>query len=76
MAEAVDKTLGGGTAKAAELSEEENKGAGKGVIWVIVIAIAAAVIYALASTGKFGGAWDKMKRGISEMTGGSAGKRK
>ena len=70
MAEVVDRTLGGGSAKAADLSENENKGAGKGIIWVIVIAIAAAVIYAVASTGKLGGTWDKVKRSFSEMTGG------
>lgn len=67
MAEVVDKTLGGGSAKAAELSGEENKGAGKGIAWVVVIAIAAAVIYALASTGKLGGTWDKVKKNFNEM---------
>ena len=37
---------------------------------------AAALIYALAATGRMGGMWDKFKRSISELTGGSAGKRK
>ena len=76
MADVVDQTLGGGAAKAEESAGDENKGAGKGIIWVIVIAVAAALIYALASTGRLGGSWDKIKRCISEMTGGSAGKRK
>ena len=69
MAEVVSQTLGGGTAKAAETAQAENKGAGKGIIWVIVIAIIAALIYAVASTGRFGGSWEKVKRSFSEMTG-------
>ena len=70
MAEVVDSTLGGGSAKAEDLSQNENKGAGKGIIWVIVIAIAAAVIFAIASTGKMGGTWEKVKKSFNEMTGG------
>lgn len=71
MADVVDSVLGGGTAHAQELSREENTGAGKGILWVIVIALAAAGIYALAATGRLGGAWKKVKRSFSEMTGGS-----
>ena len=75
MAEVVDNVLGG-TAAASEADAEKNSGAGKGILWVALIAIAAALIYGFAATGKFGGAWEKVKRGISEMTGGSAGKRR
>ena len=76
MAEVVDNVISGGSAQAAEADAEKNEGAGRTVIWVIVIAAAAALIYALAATGRMGGMWDKFKRSISELTGGSAGKRK
>ena len=76
MAEVVDTAISGGTAKAEEADAETDTGAGKGIFWVIVIAVAAAAIYALAATGRLGGGWDKLKRSISELTGGSAGKRK
>lgn len=76
MAEIVDNAISGGTAQAAETDTERNTGAGKAIIWVIAIAIIAALIYALASTGRLGGMWDKFKRSVSEITGGSAGKRK
>ncbi len=76
MAEVVDNVISGGSAQAEEAAAEKNTGAGKTVIWVIVIAVIAALLYALAATGRLGGAWDKFKRSISELTGGSAGKRK
>lgn len=76
MAEVVDEVVSGGAAHAAERNHEENTGAGKGIFWVIAIVIIAALIYALAATGRLGGMWDKFKRGVSEITGGSAGKRK
>jgi len=70
MAQVVDNVLGGGAAKAEDAGAAENKGAGKGIIWVIVIAAAAALIYAVAATGRFGGSWDRIKRSFSELTGG------
>jgi len=76
VAEVVDTVIGGDTAMAAETDAEENMGAGKTVIWVIAIAVVAALVYAFAATGRLSGAWDKFKRSISELTGGSAGKRK
>ena len=33
------------------------------------------MIYGLASTGKLSGMWNKLKRGLSELTGGLAGKK-
>ena len=42
----------------------------------IVLAVVAAGVYALAATGRMGDVWGKMKRSLSELTGGSAGKRK
>ena len=57
-----------GSAKAS--AGEKNSNAGKGIAWAIGLAILAAAIYAIVSTGGFGSAWNKMKRGVSEITGG------
>ena len=76
MAEVVDNAVSGGAAQAAEADAEKNTGAGKAIIWVIAIAIIAALIYALAATGRISGMWEKFRRSVSEITGGSAGKRK
>jgi stage II sporulation protein P len=76
LADVVDNVLYGETAQAEEGKKAENTGASKGIIWAIVIAILAAVIYALASTGRLGGMWDRIKRSISELTGGSIGGKK
>ena len=74
LAEVIDEVLYGDSAKAEGAGT--NTGAAKGIVWAIVIAIFAAVIYALASTGRFGGIWDRVKRSIGEITGGSIGGRK
>ena len=73
MADVIDEVLFGATASAS--TGEKNANAGKGIAWAIGIAIVAAIIYALAATGRFGGAWDKIKRNTSEMTGGLFGKK-
>jgi len=70
MAEVVDTVISGGTAHAEEADKQTDKGAGKTIVWVIVIAVVAALVYALASTGRLGGAWDRFKKSISELTGG------
>ena len=72
MADVIDDVLFG-SAKAS--TGEKNSNAGKGIAWAIGLAILAAAIYALASTGKLGPAWNKMKRGVSEVTGGLFGKK-
>jgi len=72
MADVIDDVLFG----SAEASEgEKNSNAGKGIAWAIGLAILAAAVYAIVSTGGFGNAWGKMKRGVSEMTGGLFGKK-
>lgn len=76
MAEVVDSVISGGTAHAAESADAKNAGAGKAMIWAVTIAVIAALIYALAATGRLSGMWDKFRRSVSEITGGSAGKRK
>lgn len=74
MAKVVDQVLGG--TASAEKDAGETKGSAKAIVWVIVLAVAAAGVYALAATGRMGDIWGKMKRSLSEITGGSAGKRK
>lgn len=73
IAEVLDSVLYGDTAKAE--AKAENKPAAKGIFWVIGLAILGAAIYALVSTGGFGSAWNKLKRGASEITGGMVGKK-
>ena len=73
MADVIDDVLFG----SAQASEgEKNSNAGKGIAWAIGLAILAAAIYAIVSTGGFGSAWNKMKRGASEVTEGLFGKKK
>ena len=73
MADVIDDVLFG-SAKAS--TGEKNGTAGKGIAWAIGIAIAAAIVFAALATGSAGGTWNKMKRGVSEMTAGLFGKRK
>lgn len=72
MADVIDEVLFG-SAKASE--GEKNSTAGKGIAWAIGLAILAAAVYAIVSTGGFGSAWNKMKRGVSEVSGGLFGKK-
>ena len=74
MAKVVDQVLGG--TASAEKDAGETKGSAKAIVWVIVLAVVAAGVYALAATGRMGDVWGKMKSSLSELTGGSAGKRK
>ena len=87
MADVLTRVLFGSTAKAegaadaeagAEQAEADTGGSGArwGILWVVGIAVAAAVIYGLVTTGSFSGMWDKLKRGASETTGGLFGKKK
>lgn len=74
MADVIDDVLFGGTATAA--TGEKNSNAAKGIGWAIGIAIVGAAVYAMFSAGSIGGAWNKLKRGASEVTGGMMGKKK
>ena len=77
MADVVNTVLYGEGAQASQQAtqKESSKGSWKGIAWVVGIAILAAIVFALFQTGKFGGAWDKLKHSTSELTGGSIGKR-
>lgn len=68
FADVVDEVLYGASASAQSEAKSENSGAAKGIVWAIVVAVAAAAIYALASTGRLGDIWSRIKRGVRELT--------
>ena len=59
----------------APTAAPEASGAGKGILWIVGIAVLAFVVFALVSTGSTSGAAKKMGRNMSEMTGGLIGKK-
>ena len=73
MASVLNQALYGASAKASGGAKSASAFAGIG--WVVGLAVLAAVVYALISTGKLGPAWEKLKRGTSEITGGLFGKK-
>ena len=75
IAEVLDSVLFGPAAKAEGNRSARSSAAARGIGWVVGIAIIAAVGYALISTGSFKGAWEKLGRRTSEMTGGLIGKK-
>ena len=56
-------------------SAEDNTGSGNGILWVVGVFVAGLVIFALIATGSKQGTVDKLKRNVSEMTGGLFGKK-
>ena len=74
IAEVLDNVLYGASAK-AETNATRTQPAAKGILLVIGLAVLGAVVYAFASTGRFGDSWTKLKRGASEITGGLVGKK-
>lgn len=75
IADVLDSVLYGSSAKAETTMDTKTKPAAKGILWVIGLAILGAAVYALFSTGSFGGMWNKLKRQSSEITGGIIGKK-
>ena len=75
IAEVLDSVLFGTGAKAEGAKKARSGAAVKGIGWAVGLAALAALAYALISTGSVKGAWDKLGRGVSEMTGGLLGKR-
>lgn len=75
MADVINGVLYGGSAEAATGSGAGAGSAAKGIGWIIGLAVLAAVVYALASTGRLRGVKEKLSRGASELTGGMVGKR-
>lgn len=56
-------------------NSEGEKGAGKGILWLLILGVAALIVFAVISTGSIKGGVKKAGRNISEMTGGLLGKR-
>ncbi len=54
---------------------QDNTGAGSGILWVVGVFVAGLVIFALIATGSKQGTMEKLKRNVSEMTGGLFGKK-
>lgn len=75
MADVLDEVLFGGSAKAEETKTEKRSSAASGIAWAVGLAILAAVVFAIVSTGGLKAAGEKMKRGASELTGGLFGKK-
>ncbi len=76
IAEVLDNVLYGASAKAEGGKGATGRGVARGIGWVVGLGILAAVVYGLAATGSFKGAWHKFGRNVSEMTGGLIGKKK
>ncbi|MBR5230661.1 MAG: stage II sporulation protein P [Clostridia bacterium] len=83
MAETIQKTLYGGVSGSAKSgatvqtnTKERDKGAWSGIGWIIGGGIAAAIVFAIVSTGRLKPAMEKVKDGAREMTGGLFGKKK
>ncbi len=76
IAEVLDNVLYGASAKAEGAKGATGRGVARGIGWVVGLGILAAVVYGLAATGSFKGAWHKFGRNVSEMTGGLIGKKK
>lgn len=55
--------------------QEENSASGTGIAWIIGLAVAAAIVYALSATGSLRGMGQKLARGASEVTGGLLGRK-
>ena len=73
MADVINSVLyGGGSGKAPAA---RGRGAGRGILWIVALAALAAVVFALASTGRLGEAGKKLRRGASELTGGWIGEK-
>ena len=87
MADVISTTLYGpetGSARSAEtagaqdeaFTKEKNRGSVSGIVILLGIAVVGAIVFALAQTGSGKGAAQKIKRNISEATGGLFGKKK
>lgn len=72
IAEVLDDVLYGPSAK-AEGKRTKGSAVAKGVGWLFGLALLAAVAYAIFATGSVKGAWKKLGRNVSEVTGGIVG---
>ena len=54
---------------------DSNSGAGKGILWIVGIAVVAVIIFGIVSTGSMKDGMRKVGRNLNEMTGGLVGKK-
>ncbi len=76
MANVIKTTLTDNSGAKKSESKEEKSASAAGIGWLIALSAAAAIAFALFSTGSLRGAGKKLKRGISEITGGAISKKK
>ena len=75
VADVLDRVLYGASAKAEGAKGVRGGAVARGVGWTVGLAALAAALYALISTGTLKGAWKKLARTASEVSGGLFGKR-
>jgi len=75
IAEVLDNVLFGPAARAEGAASQRSGAVARGIGWVIALAAIAATAYAFLATGSLKGAWEKLSRRASEMTGGIIGKK-
>lgn len=78
MSNVITDTLYGGVSGAAGGGDQNaaNKGAGTGIIWLLVILAVVIGVFAFMQTGNGKDAWTKIKRNTSELTAGLIGKKR
>lgn len=75
IADVLDSVLYGASAKAEGAKGAKGGAVAKGIGWAVGLAVLAAAVYALISTGSLKAAWEKLGRTASEVSGGLFGKR-
>ena len=75
IAEVLDSVLFGPAARAEGARSQRSGAVARGIGWAVALAAIAAIAYALLATGSIKGAWEKLSRRASEMTGGVIGRK-
>ena len=75
IAEVLDSVLFGTAARAEGARSQRSGAVARGIGWAVALAALAATAYALLATGSLKGAWEKLSRRASEMTGGVIGRK-
>ncbi len=75
VAEVLDSVLFGPAARAEGAAGQRSGAVARGIGWAVALAAIAAIAYALLSTGSLRGAWEKLGRRASELTGGMIGRK-
>lgn len=75
IAEVLDSVLFGPAARAEGARSQRSGAVTRGIGWAVALAAIAAIAYALIATGSLKGAWEKLGRRASELTGGLIGRK-